>query len=670
MRGRKLGALVCVALLAACGSRRGADPRAFDGGPQSPLVEGEAGAAAPDGGATSGEGGASSDGGLLATPHEPVDARVATPATPGSSLPAAPPMLQPVRYVARPGSVVLQLPKVDGAADYRVFALDPGVTITTTASGEHVEGAVISCAGLVQHNQCDQAEALSAYGDNFRVPSCSEDPQTTAVGKSVAQQVQVDGLRGKTMLVVEAIDALCPFPGAYGAEHAEVECYADAQTTREATFQGRRVSWPVCPPRVPIRTEEEIRADYGSLILNGQGPLPAPAGGSPWVTVGLPAPKRDPKVIARAVVEVEPLAPETLPPGFLPNDFYESFSDATDVPKKVAASDLVPSDYSVQNATLWQTSKLSLYSYSAESPQFFLAHGTMRSVMPDWAQNIMASNVMVPRRAFALPSTDDRYVHVTFQAPTDATLRRYFWFWACGAAQPGQTVVSGRLAPRAGVVPQPGFMNPVEGYPISLAGWNCIQLVPRNGSYNTLAGSPYPGKPSARPESDIRVVLNLPSARPYGGSPPDGVVLNVSPSMDGEDPALSGSWHRQWDASKKIVGPMLDDQLYVEQRVTFDVYFNRKRLVLYANGVQKLCNDYTRNRLSMAEAAIGVGHVLYHSSAEREDLMRDDWIATAQNHYLHNLSMLDQRSFDNFGVREGASLPGGFSEGACYDPPR
>lgn len=600
----------------------------------------------------------------------PPEAVVAKPVTPGITLPGAPALSGEIRYVPGRGSAVIMLPSVAGARDFRVFALSPGVTVQGSEHAERVVGGTLFCAGLVQHNQCDPAAASNAYGPNFRVAPCEADQLTIPVPRTVSQAVQVDGLQGKTTLVVEAIDALCPFPGAFGAAHAAVECVADGQTVREATYQGSNVSWRVCPESVPIRTEAEIREAYGSMIVNGHAPASAPAGGSPWVSIGLPAPSRDPQVLARAVIEVDPLPADALPAGFTASDFFESFTDESDKPRKIDTSDLVPSDFGVQNPTLWQTSKLSLYSYAAESPQWFLYQGTLRSVLPDWAQQIMASNVMMPRRAFALPTADDRYLHVTFEVPANATLRRYFWFYACGAAQAGETIVSGRLAPRAGIVPQPGFMNPLEGYPVSTRGWNCLQLVPRNGSYFPLPGSLYPTRPTARPESDIRVVLNLPSDRPYGGERPDGVVLNVSPSMDGEDPALFGSWPRTWDAQKQITEVMLDDQLTLERRVTFDVYFNRGRVVVFANGRQKLCNDFSAHRLNMAEAAIGVGHVLYHSSAERSDLMREDWLTTAQTQYLNNLSMLDQRSFDNFGVRQGAALPAAFAEGQCYDAAR
>ncbi|MET0340708.1 MAG: hypothetical protein ABW252_06885 [Polyangiales bacterium] len=602
-------------------------------------------------------------------PAGAVPATVLPPSAEAAAWPAAPAFDGAIHYVAAPGRVVLRVPAVAGAGDYRVFALGGDVTVRALGEGEQVDGATLFCAGLVQRNQCDQSEAIGSYGPNFRIASCKEDVRAVDVPKTVARDIQIDGLTDKTTLVVEAIDALCPFPGAYGAHHADIECAADGNPVRAATVDGKTVSWRVCPVSVPVRTEAEIRKEYGSLIVNGQGPVPLVSGASPWQATGLPGPARAPKVLRRTVIEVTPRAPAALPAEFTEADFYESFSDPSDQPRKVSTERLVPDFFLVQNPTLFQTKRLNLYSFAAHDPQWHVAQGTMRSVLPDVAQQIMASNVMVPRRAFRLPDEADRYLHVTFEAPTGATQRRYWWLYACGASAAGQTIVDGKLAPEGGIVPTPAFMNALEGQAISKKGWNCLQIVPRSGSYEGVAGGPYRPKVTGagRPETDLRVVLNRPVASPRALADLEGTVVNVSPSMEGNDPALYGTWLRQWDARKRIAGVLLDDQMYVDQRVRFDVFLSRGRVVLYANGVQKLCNGYAKHRLSMAETAIGVGHVLYHSSVERMDMMREDWLTTGQFHYLHNLSMLDQRSFDNFGVREDAKLPADFQEGQCYE---
>lgn len=631
----------------------------------------------PGAGASSGSGG---DGGQ-AVPVVPPVGSVPPGAIPAAvvdtpdGLPPAPALTGEVHYRPNRSSVTVYVPEVEGAGDYRVFALADGVTLQADGEGEHVQGATIFCGGLRQHNHCDDSLAATDYGQGvFYVPPCREDVRAISVGRTVLRNVEVDGLVGKTRLVVEAIDELCPFTGAFGNQHADIDCVHDGQRMHQATYQGQVVSWEGCPRTFPIRTEQEIREEYGSLIINGHRPAPTPAAGeSPYANLALPAEPRAPKVLGRVVIEVEPIGTESLPDGFDEAAFFEDFSDPADQPQLVVEGEnggLVADDVAVVNPKLYQTSQLSLYTYGADGAQMFVTQGALRSVLPDAGQQIMGSSLMYPRRAFQLPEASDRYLHVTFETQTDATDRRYFMFHACGAPQAGQTVIDGRLAPKAGILPSPSFMNPLEGSHISTQGWNCIQLVPRGGGYDLLDGGFFENERlgGSRPGTDIRVIIN-PHVEGYRHSrDPGNTVLNMSPIQypGGGDAELYGGWFRQWNERKRISGVLLDDEMYIEQRTRIDVYFNRERMVFFANDIQKFCNDYPSQRLTMAEAAIGIGHVLYHSTAERLGFKREDWIRTAQHYYWHNTPFLDHRTFDNFGVREGVELPEGFAEGQCY----
>jgi hypothetical protein len=71
----------------------------------------------------------------------------------------------------------------------------------------------------------------------------------------------------------------------------------------------------------------------------------------------------------------------------------------------------------------------------------------------------------------------------------------------------------------------------------------------------------------------------------------------------------------------------------------------------------------------MAEAAVGLGHVFYHSSAERTELMEAQWIKTGQHFFFHNSPFVDVRSMDNVGMREGVNLPASFNNARCFDTP-
>ncbi len=598
---------------------------------------------------------------------------VAPAVTPPDSLPSAPAMVGEIRYLPNRDSARLFLPVVAGVQDYRVYALTAGVTVRPVGGGTQVDGAIVHCAGLRQHNLCDEHEALD-FGPNFFIPPCNspEGYRTPPTTKEVLRIVQLDGLTAATDIVVEAIDALCPFPGAEGVRHTDLTCVNEGQPVRDALVNGQIVRWETCPATFPIRTEAEIRADYGSLIVNGHGAVPPASGQSPWKAIGLPAPARAPGVLARAVVRVTPTGTATLPPGFTAGDFFEDFADASDQPRKVIANGagtLVAPDANVSGTNLSQSSKLNFYNHSSDASQMYVARGTLRSVFADGGQDIMGSNVMIPRRTFALPATDDGYVHVTVEVPTNATQRRYWIFHACGAAEPGQTLgtgpefaADGALAKHKAIVYGSGFMDP-DGGTISFGGWNCLQLVPRNGSYYDIEGGATP-----RAETDIRVVTNravpgFDAGRDIGTTR---TVTIEAPDQQFDSPATQGTWYRTWDANHQINGVMLDDEMFIEQRTRIDIFFNRGRVVLYANGQQKLCNDFPDRRLTMAEAEIGVGHVLYHSSAERSGFFRNDFVMTGQYQYLKNLPFIDQRSFDNFGVREHAALPAGFEEGQCY----
>ncbi len=602
------------------------------------------------------------------------DAIVAPEAESPVALPEAPGFSEPVLYRPNRSSAMLYLPFVEGAQDYRVFALTDGVSVTSTDTGaEQVDGATIACAGLRQTNHCDSSEALSDFGGAFRVPNCSRDPRATEVTKEVLRLVELDGLVGPTTVVVEAIDTQCPFPGAFGNRSVQLQCVNGNNSVASGVYEGNAVEWRTCPSRFPIRTEEEIRADYGSLIINGHRPaapelsdLPE---GSPFAKIGLPASADPPTVLARSVVTLEPLGTETLPEGFTESDFFTDFSDESDQFERVQNAEILGRGWQVINPMLYQNSEVNLYTYGAENnggSQAFITHDNLRMVLADWGQEIMGSNIVYPKRAFALPESADAYIHITFEIQTNASQRRYFWLHACGADTPGETVVDGQLAPESGIYPYPFFMDPDVPSSVSTAGWNCLQWVPRGGGYDEMSGGGGMGR--SRPQTDIRVLIN--EASPdltASGSQRVFTVLNVSPDMyNSGDAEYSGTWLRQWDANKRPVDVLLDNDMYIEQRTRFDVFFNRTRTVLYANGVQKICNDFESAPLTMAEAAVGLGHVLYHSAAEREEFLRDDWIRTGQYYYRHNTPFLDHRSIDNFGVRENAALPANFETGQCY----
>jgi hypothetical protein len=248
-----------------------------------------------------------------------------------------------------------------------------------------------------------------------------------------------------------------------------------------------------------------------------------------------------------------------------------------------------------------------------------------------------------------LSATD--YLHVTFEVPTDSTQRRYWWLFLCGADAAGGTMdAAGRLL---GNIIQTPFFYQDDGLNPSIEAWNCLQVFPRDGYAFPLPPT------NTNPESDVRVMVNLPDKPPHEG------VVNVSPPMY---PAAIGkpSWYRQRDGAGNLVAPMLDDQMLVAPSTHLDVYIRRDRVIFYANGEQRLCNDFPSVALTMPEAALGFGQVFYHSAAERLEFDASYWVRTGQRYYLQNTAFIDARAWDNLGFSEHVAAPAGFSPSSCF----
>ena len=588
----------------------------------------------------------------------------------GLDLPDAPAFPASLEALQGRDSLRLTVPAVPGAADYRVFEVRDGVSVRVSATGgEDVLGATIVCAGLRQHNQCDPAEERDWGGGQMDVPGCGRDLRAVPVSREVALELQLDGLSpGTHTLVVEAVDVQCPFVGVLGSESGgALDVPIDEHSIVETVIvDGEARQWPRFPESFPVRTASQIETEYGSLVLNGQRPAAAPTvGEGPLARLAQPAPPAVPNVLARAVIEVDLVGTGSLPPGFGPDDFFEDF-DVPRRPAHVADDASLPGPIIAQNSQLYQDEQFNYYSFGSVHHDIFVERGALHMVLADWGQEIMSTNLMVPRRPFTIPDGDDEFLHVTFEVPVNATQRRYFWLMLCGPDEAGQAFgESGQLTQL--LTPRPFFMEPGAGYNPSLAGWQCLQFVPRGGDYEQLDGSLVSGSGGvARPETDLRLIVNRPS--PSGTNPVDDQdsVVNVSPIQRDGNQVDSGAWVRQWDSSGDVSGVILDDRMFVAQRTRFDIYVRRDRVIIYIEGEQRICNDLGDARLTMAETAVGLGHVLYHSDAEHFDLAREDWNRTGQYHYRENTPFVDARSFDSIGVRNSAALPAGFDEGRCF----
>jgi hypothetical protein len=517
--------------------------------------------------------------------------------------PDAAPALTGVTLAPNLDSVVVTVPTVANAQDFRVFLTPVGTKVIydLDSGAEEVNGTVIVCAGIRQHN-------------------------APAAPAEVVQQLEMTGITGPTHVVVEAIDRLCPFAGVLGTTHADV-----AMTNAE-----------VAPAdRVPfsIYTAQEIIGRYGSLVLNGHGPGPA---------IGLPAANEAPRALARTQLISTPL-PQSAKPTMT---FFDDFS-AADQPHVVGPADTAARSPSGE---LQVNSNWAFYAFGYDRYQVFIDRGALHAVIADAAQDVFASLLAIPKRPAQLPAAGStNYLHVTWEVESNATSRRYWWILMCGAAAAGQTLdSSGLLMGR--IVPTSAFME-ADGLDPSVAGWNCLHVFPRDGWPSPLA-------PNGRqPETDVRVMINKANA---GGNDRTNVV-NLSPDLYANAAIGPPGWYRQLDAALRPVAPMLDDLQILAPRVKWDLYVRRNRVVLYANGQQRLCNDFPSTPLTMAEGALAFSQVLYHSTAERMEFSVNFWDKRGQRYYLNNTPYLDERVWDNAGYDENVAAPPSFDASLCFN---
>jgi hypothetical protein len=585
-----------------------------------------------------------------------------------------------VKVVPNRGSVVLILPKVTGARDFRVFAVENGVKVTVGGDNrEHIDGATITCAGLRQRNQCDEGEILPVKYNNETLDAAKCDPpgvmdRKPNVPTQLMQTLEVDGVGKDVTFVVEAIDRQCPFPGLFGSKHRDIMVVPVDGPTVNATVNGKAYTLKHWPDAFPVRTEAEIRQAYGSMILNGQGPnlpvtdLSSPNfPESPYVRVGLPAPADDPIVLARSVIKVSSTGTATLPEGFKDTDYFDDFEDSTDQPKFVRNTDptgtLVGVPVNVLANKKWIFYDVGAYEDAARGfSDMFVDRGQINMLMGDPSQDAMSLQAMYPKRPAHLPDAPDQYLHITYSAQRIETSRRYENLVLCGSDTAGQ-VYDGEFL-KAAPLPRPGFMEKENARRSTPLGWECIYFVPRGGGFNPTPGGEIPNTHS---DSLLRVTVMKKQPLPANGAAYDSEVLSdYTVSMGPSADVFPNTWVRQIDSQGKMIGPWLDDHINVWQKTRFDVFLRRDRFITYVDGEQRLCGNLSEAPLKMVEGAIGFWHVLYHSSAEFYEVRTGSGAPyTGMHHVLHNEPFADQRSWDNVGFRENVAAPANFDASRC-----
>lgn len=180
------------------------------------------------------------------------------------------------------------------------------------------------------------------------------------------------GLTRKTTLVIEALDAGCPFPNAYVA--AFPARASDTDTGAEAQY--------------PSNTLDALRsADTGEVFINGQH-----------------NPQNRPQPIARTFVEVSPRPAETM-------SFSTSFSDTTELANMTVHQDLTATVYRNERWSIETGHCGSNFTYGSVLGQLFLgAPECQVSLVPrNFQPRIEANRFLHVRMATDLASTARRY---------------------------------------------------------------------------------------------------------------------------------------------------------------------------------------------------------------------------------------------------------------------
>jgi hypothetical protein len=507
--------------------------------------------------------------------------------------PAAP-ALSGVSVMANRDSVRITVPAVPGAVEYRAFALENGTQLRVFAGGgEGLVNATVYCAGLVQSSR----------------------PQAD-VPQQATREIEVFDVGSPKNLVVEAVDALCPYVGVMDTGDSSLS------TSVDAVAQGADAAG------VPLRTEATIRAAYdGSLYVNGQ------AGGA---TVGAPASAAGhPHVLARALVQVTPQGRSAT--GF---EQFDDFSDDGDAFQAVAPPE--------KTVAIMQNSKWNFFLYST-SPKIQAAalihRGQLSLTLADDGQENFMFGVLGSKKPTTL--SDSKFLHVTFESHTLTTDRRYLIAAVCGHPTPGRTFgADGKLAVAPLWVSDFSHAGSTSAFPDD---WSCFQLAENEGSYSDLPAFQRPIY------SSIRTFLNRPG---------NSTTWPIAPPKPGAQEAVWRAWYAAvGPGGLELPIPAIESDLSVARRVKHDLYLSKTQFVLFIDGAQRACSKFANAPLTMSDATVLVGQVLYHTTAEHAEHVV---ASSAQYHLNQNATWAETRSWDNVGYNAFESLPAAYDDANCF----
>lgn len=576
------------------------------------------------------------------------------------------PGLPGIKALTRRDSLILYLPNVAGAADFRAYVHDPA---KVSYSGTQPRGAVIACAGYRRRGNNETALA----------------PNGSLPQRELLQALELPGLvaTGNYTVVVEAISTPCPFTGIPGHTDATV------------THPQNSFDYPNDNTYSSFRAFSTVKSLYGNEIINGQGAYTS------WTNrldkafpLGMPVPPdstsipKDPTVIARSAIRLTlPAADEAANAPIFDmgsNAVFDDFStdlvvDPATTTHNSEFSDpwtinpiaRIPGKWFFWGASMQPADGESMRTSNQHGFQAFQRHGRLYTSFGDQWADVMASLSFSSLQTLPQELDTTKYVHSFFRVNSDATPRRY-WHWTiCGDDAREKLVNTTTREPIFRPIMDPGFFNARGTDPTSNQGKNPSS---RHGAEPASATNRYNkeclqiiqhGQGELHPRTDGRLASAsrlMMGVHPAGQA--QGTILLDAPGSDW----LNGGYAWRLDAKGAYAGPMFEPFDQLTPLAHFDVFLRPDRVVFYINGRQAACVDMSARPLTMKYGLIMYGNVLYHTSAEQ---IEGEWSGIQDYHYRLNTPVADTRVWDAVGHTEKIDIPAPltFDASLCTKPP-
>jgi hypothetical protein len=590
------------------------------------------------------------------------------------------PSISDVAVLNRGDALIVYVPAVQGAADYRAYIYDSS---KVTFSGTKPRGAVVACAGYRQRF-IRNVDAFLANGPQF----------LTAKNRELLQAIEVPGLvtDGNYSVIVEALSSPCPFPGVMAHTNATIPVSLFLTSFNFRSFN-------------------DVISLYGNEILNGQGSTLADFtvsqstahGTIPAETVSLAVPTNDaiipadPVVIARsAITVVRPALDEKDNAPIFdvgPNSHFDEFkTDAvmTSFRKewRSEGAGLVSGgqfgDWFFWTVAVQPAQNAGGGVENGDNPkgaQVWTRHGRLYNTFSDWGQDIFGAMYFSSTKTRPQQLDESKYVHSFFRVDSGATERRYWHWMMCGADTPSETVNMTTGIPLGRPIAQSFFYLPgadgggenpsnanlpLGDVPAAHHNQECLSLIQLGDAWNW-------GKPANatnewydEPHTGLMAFIN-----------PKGVakgIVNLKTSMgDYDDKSIYPiKWRLNGD--KHPTQPMFEPFDQQAPLTHFDVFARPDRVIFYVNGRQAWCADLTDRKLTMKYGHVIYGNVLYHSAAEIVTNYggKSNFVGAigGTSHYIMNTPWSDTRVWDAVGHSEKIDIPSQFrfDPRACFKP--